>query len=148
VLQVQDVLYVFGGYNCGVDMAQAESCSVNMGAWEQLPPMHQRRSGSTAGKGRSSRIFVCGGNGISPVPLEAFDLSTRSWEVVQPPLLLDQSFSLTAIACGRLYICGGCDAKSQPSDNVVRLDLESGAWEVLPSMSRKRAYPMGYIGFS
>ncbi|MCP3423172.1 Kelch repeat-containing protein [Nocardioides pinisoli] len=87
-------------------------------------------------------IWVLGGmtgdRGNRLTSIEVYDPHTRAWKTskVEMPVGL-ASFEGVAID-GRIFVFGGLDAASQPTDFSAVLDTSSGRWTALPPIPHAR----------
>jgi len=131
-------IFVCGGHDGMQPLNSVERFDLQSGTWEVLPPMAQRRSGSSAGVAQG-RLFVCGGfNGqVTLGSAECFDPGNNSWATVCP-MSVARVDAAAGVAAGELFVCGGLDDLGQPLSSAERLDPATGVWDPLPAMLQRR----------
>lgn len=88
------------------------------------------------------RIWVLGGmtgdRGNRLTSIEVYDPDTRTWNTsdIEVPAGL-ASFEGVAVG-GRIFVFGGLDETSRPTDFAAVLDTSTGAWQRLPDLPHRR----------
>ena len=140
---VDGSVYLLGGMDSGyrsLDLASHTSFQ-NLpadatGAWTQLEPMHQARSGCAAAVVQRA-IVVVGGvarGWTSLSSVERFQLQSRHWETLAPMSIIRRECAVVALA-GELWVLGGASYGGRSSGQVEVLGDAEGVpvWRLGPS---------------
>eukprot|EP01045_Picozoa_sp_COSAG04_P005421 COSAG04_NODE_252_length_18819_cov_8.853312_4_plen_794_part_00 len=128
---------VAGGFNLGV-LKTAELWDPATGAWVELPPMAEARTGAGCCVLPSGRVAVVGGTGSSFTSLddgEVFDPVAGTWQPL-PPMARRRSCHGVVAVAGGLVVGGARLANNvhehDPNAPDELYDEASGRWSALP----------------
>jgi DNA-binding CsgD family transcriptional regulator len=127
----QDELYLFGGWDGSVYVAEAFKYDPRSDAWSLLAEMKTRRAFAGAGT-IGDRIYVVGGyDGQSELPTcEVYDPAANSWGTC-PPLNAPRGGVGVGVIGDTLYVIGG-GWESYLVENEY-FSPAQGAWQTFPS---------------
>mmetsp|Transcript_20096 Transcript_20096/g.19062 ORF Transcript_20096/g.19062 Transcript_20096/m.19062 type:complete len:109 (-) Transcript_20096:406-732(-) len=81
-----NVIYVFGGYNEGQDLASCEKFSLFENKWKQIAPMNKKKHGAASFHfKKTGHIYVFGGNNTQEGPfslIEKYSISQNTWSII------------------------------------------------------------------
>jgi len=137
------LLYVIGGASDGKSVAYAARYDAAKDAWEELPPLPERREHCAAGA-INGIVYVAGGRMDSITGIEpktwAYDSIAKVWTEkasLNPP----RGGLAGAVLAGRLYVFGGEGNKERSSGvfpDIDAYDPSTNTWEKLAPMFAPR----------
>eukprot|EP00928_Gymnodinium_smaydae_P046866 TRINITY_DN31244_c0_g1_i1.p1 TRINITY_DN31244_c0_g1~~TRINITY_DN31244_c0_g1_i1.p1 ORF type:complete len:353 (-),score=28.66 TRINITY_DN31244_c0_g1_i1:267-1325(-) len=131
--------YLCGGLN--PLLASVDCFDPVSSTWAALPDMTTSRAIAVA-EGLAGRLFVCGGftqhgstrDNLSSV--ECWEVDSSAWRSL-PPMRERRSGACAAVLNGRLYVCGGENARTSLR-SVECFDHHINAWETVAALAGPR----------
>jgi N-acetylneuraminic acid mutarotase len=133
-------IHVIGGGNSRSTLADHSEYDPVTNEWTERAPL-SRSKGSPAAVVFDGKLYSIGGrSGPSDFgDVEIYDSSTERW-IAGPPIE-PRGTAGAAVYCGTIYVFGGeSQAKRATLDEVLRLDVPSGAWKQATPMRSARNY--------
>jgi N-acetylneuraminic acid mutarotase len=133
-------VHVIGGGNSRSTLADHSEYDPATNKWTERAPL-SRSKGSPAAVVFGGKLYSIGGrSGPSDFgDVEIYDPSADRW-IAGPPIE-PRGTAGAAVYCGTIYVFGGeSQAKRATLDEVLRLDVASGAWTQATPMRSARNY--------
>lgn len=118
-----------------------QSAAAQSAKWETLAPTrHCLGRDEAAMTVLNGKIYLLGGRGIKPKPVEAYDPRANTWQTLASPPLELHHFQAVTFA-GRIVVAGaltGKFPKEQPVTNIWFFDPAKNIWEQGPEIPAGR----------
>jgi N-acetylneuraminic acid mutarotase len=147
-------VYIAGGTNGVVRLADAAVYDPSTGVWAVLPPMPTGRAGFAMATGPSGRIYAIGGFSVlgpgfgSVALVDAYDPVSNTWSAVASLPGTRGLHSAARGADGRIYVFGGTPTGNQTPllTDAYAYDEATNTWSPVPAPSAPRAAARGTLG--